>query len=267
LSDSLGIISAVVVAEVIPGAIALYAAYWAFSMRKALAGRMYGRHASLLGYLCVVVSILGFITYSTDQTINALLTLFSTGGFVFVFAFIDSTVPLARRSDPLLRSVLGWDKLRIALWIDTGILVVVNVLTQLFYSANWPLILNILWFASATILFGASGMALVIGARRSRDPFFQKSLKWLGLALIFAVMEFVPDTAISFLVPNVTQFDFYYSYYAVPSGLAAIAVAYLLYRTARSLAPISSLAESDPESSPQVGTAKELAESPVPGAT
>jgi len=259
MSDSLGIITAVVVSEVLPAAICLYAAYWAFSLRKALAGRMYRRHAFLLGALCVIVGMLGFLTYSTNQAIGILLALFTSGVFIFLFAFIDSTVPLARRSDPLLRSVLRWDRLRIALWVDTGALAIVNAISQSLYSVSTPsevgVLLNTLWFVFAATLFGASGVALVIGARRSRDPFFRRNLKWMGLALIGTLLTFVYDTVLSFLLPNLSTFDFYYSYYAVPSGLLTIVYTYFLYRSARSLAPISSLAEPEPVSLPQVGPA------------
>jgi len=244
---------------VVPAAIALYAAYWAFSVRKALAGRMYRRHAFLLGVVCVVVAIIGFVTYSPNQTINYLIAAFYSGVFVFLFAFFDSTVPLARRSDPLLRSVLRWDKLRVALWIDTGALAVLNVLFQGAYSGPTSslgaALADILWPTLAIILFGASGAALFIGARRSRDPFFQTSLKWLGLVLIVVMLQFVVDTSLSFLVPNLTNFTYYYSYYALPSGFLSIVYTYFMYRSARSLAPMSSLADSDLGPLPQVGAA------------
>jgi hypothetical protein len=259
LSDSLGIVTAVVVSQILPGAIALYAAYWAFSVRKALAGRMYKRHALLLGVVCVIVSIVGFLTYSANQIITDLLIVFYSGVFIFLFAFIDSTIPLARRSDPLLRRILRWDKTRIALWVDTGVLVVVNAFSTALYSGSTPgqvgLILNVLWFVLAAILFGASAAALVIGARRSRDPVFQQNLKWLGLVLIVVLLEFVYDTVSASLFPNLSQFDFYYSYYAVPFGLLAIIASYFLYRSARSLAPISTLVDSEPGSLPQVDVA------------
>jgi hypothetical protein len=257
MSDSLGIIVAVVVSEVAPAAICLYAAYWAFSVRKALAGRMYRRHAFLFGVLCVIVSMLGFLTYSPNQVINDLLILFYSVVYIFLFAFIDSTVPLAKRSDPLLRSMLGWDRLRIALWIDTGALVIINAISQELYASSQPVsfLLSILYLVSASILFGVSGVALVIGARRSRDPFFRRSLKWLGLVLIVVALTFVNDNLLSYLVPNLSTFDFYYSYYALPSGLLTVVYTYFLYRSARSLAPISSFQESEPGSLPQVGAA------------
>jgi len=259
MSDSIGIIAAVVVAEVIPAAICLYAAYWAFSVRKALAGRMYRRHAFLLGVLCVILAALGFLTYSTTEVLNILLALFISGVFIFLFAFIDSTVPLARRSDPLLRSVLRWDRLRIALWVDTLALAVVNAISQSLYSASTPaqvgLLLNVLWFVLAAILFGASGVALVIGARRSRDPFFRRTLMWLGLSLLVTVLTFVIDTVLTILLPNLSTFDFYYSYYTLPSGFLTIVYTYFLYRSARSLAPVSSFTEPELGSVPQVGAA------------
>jgi len=253
MSDSSAIITAVVVAEVVPGAICLYAAYWAFSVRKALAGGMYRRHAFLLGGVSVLLAMAGFLTYSTNEVINALLSLFISALFIFAFAFIDSTVPLARRSDPLLRSILGWNRLRVALWIDMGALAIANTVPYFLPSnSEMGYILgNVLWPVFAIILFGASGTALVIGARRSRDPFLQRSLKWLGLCLLVLVLVFVADTLVSSL-PGVTIFDFYYSYYALPSGILTIIAAYFLYRSARSLAPMSSFTQSESGQGPPV---------------
>jgi hypothetical protein len=87
-------------------------------------------------------------------------------------------------------------------------------------------------------MFGASAAALVIGTRRSADPVLKMSLKWLGLALIFYVLSFVINPIVGLTIPTLTQFEFFYSYYALPSGVVGIVSAYCLYRSARSLAPI-----------------------------
>jgi len=264
MSDSGGIIAAVIVAQIVPAAVCLYGAYWAFSIRKALAGKKYRRHAFLLGVLSVLVGMVGFITYSTNQLVSDLFAVYYSVLFIFTFAFIDSAVPLARRSDPLLRSVLGWDKLRVALWVDTAALVAVLVI-PVSLTGNQPLVpnasqlvnafSNILWPIFAITLFAASGAALVIGARRSRDPFFQGSLKWLGLCLIAWMAVFAVDSLLFIAFPSVSTFDFYYSYYALPYGILTIIAAYFLYRCARSLAPISPFVHQSTGSPSQEGAA------------
>jgi hypothetical protein len=231
-----------ILGEVVVGSICAYAAYWAFSFRRALAGRIYRRHALLLGILAILFGASVFLTYSTNTIVSDIITLFSAAFFLFIFAFIDSTVPLARRSDPMLRSILSWDKLRIALWFCVGVLTVDNLLPLLSpAAANSDLgafLENIGWFITATIVFGCSAVALVVGARRSRDPIFKGSLRWLGLLCLAAVLIFAVDTGLSAL-PGVTLYDFYYSYYGLPSGICAIFAAYFLYRSARALAPMS----------------------------
>ena len=237
---------AAVAGEFVVAAVWLYAAYWAFSVRKALAGRIYRRHALLLGVLGVVVAPTAFLTYSTNQVINDLISVYISALFIFVFAFIDSTVPLARLSDPLLRNVLGWGRLRVVLWVDAAAMAIANAVPSFLPSNSeiGNLLSGPLWLVFALALFCPSGAALAIGARHSRDPFFKRSLKWIALILVMLVAIFADDTIISSL-PGVSQYEFYYSYYALPAGVLAAVAGYFLYRSARSLAPISSLAQSE----------------------
>ena len=64
------------------------------------------------------------------------------------------------------------------------------------------------------------------------------STRWIGVALLFVIVSLVASTIVSSL-PGVSQFDLYYSYYAVPGGAISCASAYALYRSARSLAPMN----------------------------
>jgi len=257
MSDSLGIILAVVVSEVLPAGIAGYAAYWALSVRRALAGRMYRNHALLLGIVGILVAMVGFLTYSTNQIINDLLTVFYSAVFPFLFAFVDSTIPVARRSDPLLRSILHWNRLRFVLWGEAFALAIVTFIPaaspEFVGNSSAASLGNLVWPLLATTLFGISGAALVIGARRSRDQILKGSLKWMGLCLLVFVLGFVGDTIVTSL-PGVTTFDFYYSYYAVPTGLLSIVGTYFLYRSSRSLAPINPLQPAQLDVLPQGAT-------------
>ena len=247
--DSLEVIVVVVVTELVPASIAWYAAYWAFSVWGALAGRIYRKHALLLGVTAFVFAMVGFLTYSTNQAIDDSLLVFYAAAFIFLFAFIDSTIPLARRSDPMLRSILGWDRLRVGLWGCVILLAGLNMFPAFGPAlANSPfaassfigfLLENVAWPVVAGILFGLSGVALVVGARRSRDPMLRENLKWLGLVLLVVVLIFVADTSLSFLVPSETEFQFYYSYYALPAGLLLILATVFMYKAARSLVPLS----------------------------
>jgi hypothetical protein len=249
MSDSVGLVSAVAIAEVIPGAIYLYAAYWAFGVRRALAGKIYRNHALWLGVVAIAAALYGFLTYSTNLSIQEAIGLIVSALILFVFAFIDTTMPVLRRSDPLLRNILRWDRLRIALWCDVALAGALTYLSYLYYynlstgvSPSNPVIgfiESVGWSIPATIAFGISAAALVIGTRRSADPVLKTSLKWLGVVLIFFVLNNIVTTVEGFIFTNITQFEFFYSYYAIPAGLLEIASAYCLYRSAKSLVPIN----------------------------
>ena len=197
----------------------------------------------------MVLAMVGFLTYSTNQAIADGLLVFYAAVFIFLFAFIDSTIPLARRSDPMLRPILGWDRLRIGLWGCAILLAGLNLFPAFGPAlANSPfssssslgfILENIAWPIVAGILFGLSGVALVVGARRSKDMMLRENLKWLGLVLVVIVLIFVVDTSFSFLIPGETEFQFYYSYYALPAGLLTILATAFMYKAARSLVPLS----------------------------
>jgi hypothetical protein len=253
MSDSLGFALAVVFAQIVPAAIYLYAAYWAFSIRRALAGRIYRNHALWLGAVGILVSLTNVLTFSSNTIINFALGIFYAVLFVVLFAFFDSTVRVARRSDPLLRDILRWDKLRVPLWGDVGVMAGINFIPILSPSfANsiaGNIVGNFVWTALAAILFGTSAAALVIGARRSRDPVLRRSLRWLGVVLSLVVVSFFVS-AIEFGVFGVTQYDSSYSYPALPGGALSILASYALYRSARSLAPVNRLPAVEPETIP-----------------
>src|SRR6267143_6245272 len=104
MSDSLGLALALSFGGIIPAGVSIYAAYWAFTIRKALVVRIYRNQALWLGVFCVLSAVMTFAhPYNTSQTLEELLVIFYTVVFTTTFAWVDSTIPVARRSDPLLR--------------------------------------------------------------------------------------------------------------------------------------------------------------------
>ncbi len=254
MSDSLGFVLAVVISEVVPGAISIYAAYWAFAIRRALVGRMYRSHALWLGAVALLMGGTGFITYSNDPFFAYVLATFYGGLFVVFFAFIDSTVRVARRADPLLRSVLHWERLRFALWADVGALIVVSFIPAIYpafaSSAAGQALGNLGWTVLGAIIFLPGAAALIVGTRRSRDPLLHESLKWLGVFLSLAVVLLMVYAVEGFIF-SVSQFDSYYSYPALATGVPFTLMTYALYKSARSLAPMNRLQAIEPaETSP-----------------
>ncbi len=243
MSDSLGFAVAIVFAEVIPGLIAVYGAFWAFSIRGALASRFYRNQALLLGAMCLVYGSTNFLTYSNSATIETAFDIYYGFLFVGLFAFIDSTIRVARRSDPLLRSILRWEKLRIALWCGIGVIAITNVFPVFGLSyANavaGTLPGGLVWSIIISFIFVVGGAGVLIGARRSRDPVLRRSLKWLGVAIVLLFPTISATIVLGAL--GVSTFDQFYSFAALPGGAIAILLAYALYRSARSLAPITRL--------------------------
>lgn len=255
MSSELELVLVILLAEVAPSAVFLYAAYWAFVIRRALVSKIYRRQATWLGLLAAVLGIFVFLTYSTNPLVTDLINVFVALLFAVVFAYIDSSIPVIRRSDPLLRHILHWGTLRYFLWLDVGLLGVFNVAPGVipYLSVGVPgYVFEVVgWLTSAFILFGASGIAVFIGARRSGDVVLRSSLKWIGALLLLTIFSFVVDTTEAALLTNFSYstYDYFYSYAALPGGAVYIAMGYCLYRAIRALAPIGKILD-DPETSP-----------------
>ncbi len=117
-SDTFGPIFALVAAI----SIYSYAAYWAFSIRHALAVRLYRRQAFGIGFVVLAIystlAVFGLIPSTAPLQLSAGV---SNSSFYFLFFvmfyWLDVSILAAHRSDPLLRDTLHWSKLRIPLWI------------------------------------------------------------------------------------------------------------------------------------------------------
>jgi len=218
----------------------LYAAYWAFTIRRALVVRIYRNQALWLGVLCVVLAGTGWGLYTNNTIISNTSNVFSVVEILGLFALADSSIRVARRSDPLLRSILQWEKVRIPVWIALGALTILLVTTGLVVIGYFVGLIILLGFPTAT--------ALLIGARRSGDPLLQRDLKWLGVFLLCVVATVI----VPFLESGLfSADDIIYSYPAIPGIVIDILAAYALYRTARSLAPMNRLSlEAGPKAEP-----------------
>jgi len=254
------------------GAVFLYGAYWAFAIRRALVGRIYRSQALWLGALFIAGLIASdgvLLPSSSNPFVTAILKFLAYGPWpiLVVFAFLDSTIPVLRRSDPLLRSILYWKKLRIAIWsvlaFSTIFAIYVTIyLPACFSTANTPACISsalsnsgwlgaVLGFwggyywvdASLVVILGAA--ALLIGARRSSDTVLRESVKWLGVGLLC-----VPGLVLVSVVEGVmgaSYYDMIYSYGIVPWNAVAVLLGYALYKSARSLAPLNRLPPIEPE--------------------
>ena len=223
---------------IIIGAFFSYGAYWAFTIRKALMAHLYRNQALWVGAGAVYfVALSAFITLAllfnaSGVVVNLLAAAFIILGFVVIFDWIDSTVRVARRSDPLLRDTLHWSKLRYFIGITSTIGLFFNVVFNVIFTNSSFILLGtpaLLGYVGTVLFLGA--LALLLSARRSGDLTLRRHLKWFGLgaALLWLSGQISSPwariTGDSFLTPIVT-----YSLFAI--------AAYCLYRSAKSLVPL-----------------------------
>jgi len=225
--------------SVIDAGIFGFGAYWAWEFRSAFASPLYRRQALWVAaiasyfavYFVVVATtmMLGVGPLAGTAVPRIAASMFVYLGVTMFFIWIDSTVKLARRSDPLRRDTLSWSKLR---WFF-GLLVVIGTFFALVETPAYS-------FTQATPIFGPIGVTLLVGAavlyvsgRRSGDPLLKAHLRWFGyfaaILWVTSVIEgssLARSAAASPLVDAVSYAAFWIS-------------AYFLYRSARDIAPLS----------------------------
>src|SRR5271155_839438 len=115
MASSSGIFA--IVAAVATLLVLLYGAYWAFEIRRALSVRLYRNQALGIGILAVSVGLAQF--YFTGSTFYGWRPELSFGSILFfaltLLYWTNTSVRAARQSDPLLRDVFRWSRLRLSL--------------------------------------------------------------------------------------------------------------------------------------------------------
>jgi hypothetical protein len=227
----------------------VYAAYWAFDIRRGLAVRLYRDQALGIGLIIVIFGAFyanAWWFFGATQTNLALSVLQQTAGFglsLSVFYWLDASILASRRSDPLLRDTLHWKRVRYILWplVWLGpILVSWSVIAYppTSYPSGLPIsgsvvaIGTILSYFSLIAPFVIGAVLLPIVGRRSRDSSLRRHLVWFGLFAATFTFVFTRN-----LVPSlVNDLDL------TLTGSVILAIAtYCLYRSARSLVPLNKL--------------------------
>jgi hypothetical protein len=244
----------------------VYGAYWAFAIRRALVGRIYRNQALWLGALSIAALIASdsvLLPLSGNWLVTAIVRFLAYGSWpgLVVFAFLNSAIPVLRRSDPLLRSVLRWKILRIGILLVLAFTTIFAIYVSIYLptclsTSNTPACVssgmrNSGWvgaglgfwggyyWVDASLVLALGAAALLIGARRSSDTVLRKSLKWLGVGLL-CIPCLVLVSVIEGII-GISYYDMIYSYGIVPWNAVAILLGYALYRSARSLAPLNRL--------------------------
>jgi hypothetical protein len=237
-----------------------YTAYWALVIRRSLMVQLFRRQALWTGAIAAIYTGLFsvaftflLIIHSSSSLLDFIVSVSQDIGIIMIFAWIDTSVKIARRSDPLLRDTLSWSKLRILLWtiiigafISTYYFSISSALAggSLSNAPSLPLLISLVTALATPFVSGL--VVLPISAARSKDPIFRRHLKWfsifvivLGTTVWLAVSAIFQGSVTGFIdiievigkVPVLNEVTF----------LVIIIASCALYQSARSLAPINRL--------------------------
>jgi hypothetical protein len=216
--------------------VALYAygAIWARRIGRALMTPLFKERAKWVEVVAIVFAILVASNLSirlidpTNFYLSFLEYCIVNVAGIVTLAWIDTTIKVSRRSDPMNRNTIKWKQLRYVVWFFTFVTTGGALFSVWFFHANFFTGAgNGGAFVSGSfgwVLFGF--IALLLSYRRSRDPTLKEHLKWFGL---FLFLLLIVDTVLS------GEIDLFRII-----GEVLLAVdAYFLYRGVKSLAPNS----------------------------
>jgi len=214
----------------------LYAAYWGFNVRHALAVKLYRNQALAIALIAIALipdaiahALIAFggrhylVAFSVIETLVTLIN----------FYFVDASVLAGRRSDPLLRDTLHWRTVRLFFW-SAAVAVLIGLISFLAYlqATNAPVpsgtvgaLFGLVWLLPAVIL-------LPVTAFRSKDPRLHSHFAWFAVyvALSYLPTLFGNGAVVVSTIVNSALLD---------AGLSF--EGYALYRSARALVPLNKL--------------------------
>src|SRR5579875_72224 len=235
-------------------AILLYGSYWAFAISRVRTSKLYRRQALSVGVVGVYYGILRIASPFTDQLAphNAISFAISAIAFfigaILIFSWIDGSIRVARRSDPLRHDTFHWRRLRIVFW--GLILLDVSILAGLFTTmdlsqGSLTLGENIPFLALFLAIFFVASPALFLAARRSKDPTLHRNLRWFAIFVVF-ILVYTEWGYLAYVLGASSASGS--GTYLLIANMVALVIkilpligAFSLYRSARSLAPIRPL--------------------------
>jgi len=238
LSSSAAVALAILVGTIDPAVITLFSTIRAFVTSRSLASRIYRRYALLMGLLCAFL----FFNVVPNLVPGPFITVYNALGPIVLVAWLDATIPIARRSDPRLSDPLGWGKVRIFVW---PAVLLTQILTAYFSLTGTTSAVSIFVFLAGLVVLAPPALTVFVEAKRSRDPVFRRSLIWLSLFILaeFAqIFLFITVSGSAFDLSN-SDLSFWlnYSSSSWPSAAAVVVAFYFLYRATGSLVYVNKL--------------------------
>jgi hypothetical protein len=214
-------------------ALYVYASYWAFKIRRVLVVKIYRNQALGIGVVALgwILNLFNNIVFNAG-IITAYIPFFIINNAILIllFYFIDASVLAGRRSDPLLRDTLHWQKLRILLWIlNFAVAAIIDLVVIYFQitTGNEPQFLLVYGgFLIVYLMEPVSLVALAVTAVRSKDKLLHAQVAWFG-AFLAAELVIVDISRVA------------NSNVGLVIGL--LLGGYCLFRSAKSLVPLNKL--------------------------
>lgn len=211
-----------------------YGAIWANRIRRALMTPLYKERARWVEIVAIFFAVLVAsnllirITAPANFYLSFLEYCITNAAGIVTLAWIDTTIKMARRTDPLNRNTIKWKQLRYVFWTFTFITTTGSLISVVYNHVNF--------FApggtGGAFITGSFGwvlfgfIALLLSSRRSKDPTLKEHLKWFGL---FLFLVFIVDTVLSAEI----------AIFRIIGEILLAFDAYFLYKGAKSLAPLS----------------------------
>jgi hypothetical protein len=247
MTGSSGIIA--VIASVAALLALSYGAYWAFEIRRALAVRLYRSQALGIGLLAVSVGLAqlyftGSIFYGWPPELTFVSILFFA---LALFYWTNTSVRAARQSDPLLRDMFRWTRVR---WLCLALIIAAvvydfaailyNVMNGYAVTPTATGFLAITFAIPVVVPVVAAAVLLPVVGFRSRDPVLRRHLVWFGLFAVF-LLAFIEVLSSAFTDPLQAL---------LVQDVGLLLGGYCLYRSVRSLVPINRMDAIETETPP-----------------
>ncbi len=239
-------------------AIFAYAIYTALGIRRTFSVGLYRSQALGIGLIALVEMlnnlnnvILSYVPpnqpsayiYTTNAGLSGIVSF--TVFYGVLFYWIDYSVMAAKKSDPLLRDTLHWQRARVILHplVFASVAAEIVAVVIAVSIGQYPLVAFAIGFPvpvvtvppAFVLLVGvpvAGVILLPISAWRTKDPLLKKQLYWFGL---FAVLYLANN---AFLDSFSNPLEGLIIFYAL-----LIVQGYCLYRSAKSLVPLYSFSQ------------------------